>query len=433
MQWVSLSYFSTSTRTINYQVKLYETTNVIEFWYGAISGTNANGNGASESASIGIENQTGGPGNFIDAISGSNQIFSGTLNGGQWPTQNYRFTPGAPTAIATGTYNVGVGQTYTTLTEAVADINHRGISGAITLNLTDATYTDKVAGGAETFPIVFGTVTGTSVTNTITITGNGADLRYAGSVAGSWGNGSASGTMFGTGGEPILGVCGTDFLTVNNIKLTALTAVVYGTGTGTPTRVDRGLAVQNSGAVNGATNNNFNNITITLDRTNTSTMAIDQGLSTTPTSAAGANSTNKYKDLIIKNTQKGISLGGNATFPDIGCEIGTAVCTNFNTIGDPATANDIGNTTTASYGIQATNQSGVKIYNNSIRNVTVNGSVAADGISVATFQGTSEVYNNKVQTIRNSSTSATTALAGIRASHTTTGTHTLRIYNNTYY
>lgn len=433
VQWVSLSYYQISTRTINYQVKLYETTNEIEFWYGSVSGTNANGNfnGATngESASIGIKNQTGGPGNFIDAISGSSQIYNGTLNSGQWPTQNYRFTPGAPTALAGGTYNVGVGQTYTTLTEAVADINHKGISGAITLNLTDATYTDKTAGGAETFPIVFGTVAGTSAVNTITITGNGADLRYAGSAFGSWGNGSASGTMFGTAAEPILGVCGTDYLNINNIKLTALTGVVFGTSSGTPTRVERGLAVQNSGAINGATFNNFTGLTITLDRTNTSTMAIDQGNSTTPTSAAGANSNNVYKNLTIKNTQKGISLGGNASFPDLACEIGTTSCTTFNTIGDPATANDIGNTTTASYGIQATNQSGVKIYNNSVRNVT-GSAVQVDGINLVSAQGTSEIYNNKVQTVKNSSTSSTTGISGIAASHTTTGTHVIRIYNN---
>ena len=96
---------------------------------------------------------------------------------------------------------MGTGQTYTTLTEAVADINHRGISGLIVLNLTDATYTDKVAGGNETFPVVFATVSGTSAVNTITLNGNGADLRYAGAPAGSWNNGSATGTMFGTTAE----------------------------------------------------------------------------------------------------------------------------------------------------------------------------------------------------------------------------------------
>ncbi|MFN8154621.1 MAG: HYR domain-containing protein [Bacteroidia bacterium] len=429
VQWVGPSYWTGVTaRTVSYQVKLYEGTNVIEFWYGTPVGL-LSAASTLESASIGIENLTGGPGNFIDAVSGSSQIGNGTQNSGQWPTTNYRFTPGTPTPLAAGTYNVGTGQTYTTLTEAVADINHRGISGLIVLNLTDATYTDKVAGGNETFPVVFATVSGTSAVNTITLNGNGADLRYAGAPAGSWNNGSATGTMFGTTAEPVLGVCGTDYLNVNNIKLTALTGVVFGSGSGTPTRVDRGLAVQNSGAVNGATFNNFTGLTITLDRSNTNTMAIDQGNSTTPTSAAGANSNNIYKNLTIKNTQKGISLGGNASFPDIGCEIGTTSCTTFNTIGDPATANDIGNATTASYGIQATNQSGIKIYNNIVRNVT-GSAVQVDGINLVTSQGTSEIYNNKVQTIKNSSTSSTTGISGISASHTTTGTHVIRIYNN---
>ncbi|MFN0203237.1 MAG: hypothetical protein ACKVTZ_17045, partial [Bacteroidia bacterium] len=442
IQWTSLSFFSGSTRTINYQLKLYEGTNVIEFWYGTVSGTNLLAS-ASESASIGIENTTGGPGNFIDATSGSSYIYNGTRNSGQWPAQNYRFTPAAPTAIAAGTYNVGAGQTYTTLTEAVADINHRGVAGAVVLNLTDAAYIDRTIGGAETFPVVFGPVVGVSATNTVTIQGNGADLRYAGSVSGSWGNGSASGTMFATLGEPILGLCGMDYLTVNNLSLTAAfgASTAYGINTGTPTRVDRGIAVQNCGAANiapvfvqanpGAQNNTFTNISITLDRNNTSTMAIDQGNSTTPSAATGANSTNIYKNLTIKNSHKGISLGGNATWPDIACEIGTTACSTFNTIGDPATANDLGlsTLTTAAYGIQATNQSGIKIYNNIVRNISTSGG-QTDGISVLTFQGTSEVYNNKIQTLRNTGTASTAVVSGIRATHTTTGTHSLRIYNN---
>lgn len=162
----------------------------------------------------------------------------------------------------------------------------------------------------------------------------------------------------------------------------------------------------------------------------TTSRGIFQNVTTTPTSAAGANSTNKYLNLTIKNVYSGILLTGNATFPDLACEIGNTSCTGFNIIGDPATANDIGNAAVATYGIQATNQQDVKIYNNSVRNVTVTSTVAADGINVVLFKGTSEVYNNKVQTIRNNSVSANTALAGIRASHTVTGTHTLRIYNN---
>lgn len=106
IQWVSLSYFTGSTRTLNYQVKLYEGTNVIEFWYGAApSGTLS----ASESASIGIENQTGGPVNYIDGVTGSSRVGNGSLQSDRWPNYNIRFTPGAPTALAAGTYNVGIG------------------------------------------------------------------------------------------------------------------------------------------------------------------------------------------------------------------------------------------------------------------------------------------------------------------------------------
>ncbi|HQO88150.1 MAG TPA: hypothetical protein PKX84_10895, partial [Bacteroidia bacterium] len=74
-----------------------------------------------------------------------------------WPAYNFRFTPGAPSTIPAGTYNVGVGQTYNSLTQAVADINHRGINGAVTLNLTDAQYDTTAANGSNIFPIFVAT------------------------------------------------------------------------------------------------------------------------------------------------------------------------------------------------------------------------------------------------------------------------------------
>jgi hypothetical protein len=63
-----------------------------------------------------------------------------------------------------GNYNVGVGQTYTTLTAAVADLNLKELICAVTLTLTDATY-----GASETFPITITNPAGLSATNTITI------------------------------------------------------------------------------------------------------------------------------------------------------------------------------------------------------------------------------------------------------------------------
>ncbi len=62
-----------------------------------------------------------------------------------------------------GSYNVGAGQAYTTLTSAIIDLNARGVSCPVSFILTDNTYS------SETFPITIGTIAGTGFTNTVTI------------------------------------------------------------------------------------------------------------------------------------------------------------------------------------------------------------------------------------------------------------------------
>jgi len=86
-----LTFRNTATARISFQVKLYETTNVIEFHYGNLeSGTH----NASESASMGIEDATGGNGHFIEATTGSTTTgISNLVSTTNWPTANYRFTP----------------------------------------------------------------------------------------------------------------------------------------------------------------------------------------------------------------------------------------------------------------------------------------------------------------------------------------------------
>jgi PKD repeat protein len=91
------TYYTIATSRISFQVKLYETTNIIEFHYGNLeSGTHYGG----ESASIGIEDATGGSGHFIEATTGSTTTgiinLISTIN---WPAVNYRFTP--PVALQT--------------------------------------------------------------------------------------------------------------------------------------------------------------------------------------------------------------------------------------------------------------------------------------------------------------------------------------------
>ncbi len=418
VQWTSLSYYTGSTKTIQYQVWLYEGTNVIEFYYGAApTGTGSN----SESASIGIENATGGNNQYIDAVSGSSFISNSTLQATRWPSYCFRFTPGAPSVIAGGNYTVGAGQTYPNLNEAVAELNHKGISGPVTLTLTDAQYDITPAGGSNFFPVLVGPVTGLNVSNPLTITkiGTPAIIQYAGTTAGSIGHQVSATAISGTTAEPIIGLIGADYVTLNNLDIRS-------TEIGTS---DYGVGLYNSSTLDGATNNIIQNVTVTMNRGNTSSRGFASAVPSTPASALGANSLNTFRDFTIKNVYGGIQLSGNAAFPDVNNSVGTSLCTTFNTIGDPSTANDIGNSTTQTYGIRAANQSGINIFNNSIRNVTNTGGTA-DGIFVETFQGTSSVYNNKVQGVRNSGIASTTSISGIRSSHTVTGTHTLRIYNN---
>jgi hypothetical protein len=92
VEWKNVPTYSTgATARINFQVKLYETTNVIEFQYGSlVAGTHS----ATESASIGIDDLTVGSGHFIDARTGSTTTGISTLvSTTDWPVVNYRFTP----------------------------------------------------------------------------------------------------------------------------------------------------------------------------------------------------------------------------------------------------------------------------------------------------------------------------------------------------
>ncbi|MBK6722222.1 MAG: IPT/TIG domain-containing protein [Acidobacteria bacterium] len=83
-------------------------------------------------------------------------------------------TPGGTSATAAanqytyltplnGTYTVGVGGDFATLTAAAAAYNTRGVSGPVTFSLIDSSY------NSETYPISISAALGSSTTNTLTI------------------------------------------------------------------------------------------------------------------------------------------------------------------------------------------------------------------------------------------------------------------------
>lgn len=421
IQWTNVSsYWSSGSgqpKQINFQIILYEGTNEIEFRYGDCIGNTIN---TLESASIGICNQTGGPGNYIDAITGSSFVNNSMMNSDKWPKVNFRFTPGIPTPVSAGLINVGIGQTYNTLWEAVADLNHRGSTGSVILNLTDALYDSSAAGGYNMFPVVIAP-TASSATNPLIINGNNATLAWYGSVSGSIGNQATTSALSITS-EPIIGIVGAD-----NVVITSMN--FNGNFPSSPNRVDRAVSIINLSATDGAQNNTITNVNVTLDRTNTSSIGFQINTVTAPTAASGTNSNNIIRNFNIENAYAGINLLGNATWPDTNNQITNTVCTNFNQIGNPSVPNDIGNATTATYGIQLTNQSDFTVSNNQISNVTNTGG-QADGINIVSFRGLCSVNNNIIRGIRNAGATNTSVVSGIRASHATTGNHTLRIYNN---
>ncbi|MEP7168349.1 MAG: T9SS type A sorting domain-containing protein, partial [Bacteroidota bacterium] len=383
-------------------------------------------------ACIGIEYGTGGAGNFIDLVTGSSQTSHGMLSPLiAWPSYNYRLTPGAPTAVAAGTYNVGIGQTYPSLTLATSDLNHRGISGPITLNLTDNNYDTTVANGSHIFPVLVGPFKGSNSVNTVTIskTGTPATFSYRGSpvVFGGIGNGSTGGlSAISDSEEPIMGVC-SRYTTISNINLVSL-------GT-TASDVEIGLMVFESfGGDSGAQHNVFDKITIDMDRTNTHTIGIFSHNTSNPGGLQASNSFNTYRDITIRDCYAGINLAGAGGVyePDHQNQIISSSCTTFNSIGDPNVPNDIGGGSSPTYGIWMQAQENFTIQNTVIRNLsTTSASASLDGILIPAGTGLCEVSNNIIRTLKrnNASFGGAAIISGIRVA-SPNSPNIFRIFNN---
>ena len=288
---------------------------------------------------------------------------------------------------------------YTTFTSAITALNNGGISGPVTFNVSaGATFN-------ENCPAI--TMTGTSV-NTITFqrSGTGANPRI---------------TPLGSSGAADAGMTiqGGDYFTFDGIDIDA-SAV---------TTVEFGYYIVNANGTNGAQYNTIRNCNITMNRNSSGTSnGIYQYIATTPTSAAGANSYNKYYNLNISNTFNGVYLYGSSAYRDLSCEIGTTSTALRNTL---TNLGPLTSTFTPSRGIWTQYQEGVKIFNNDISNVAGD-QASGIGIHYQYGYGTGNaVYNNKIQNISNKGSTTTTSVVwGIGASHATSGTNNIRIYNN---
>ncbi len=253
---------------------------------------------------------------------------------------------------------------------------------------------------------------------------------------------------FGVGANPLVygvrGIGATDAVFKisgsKNILFDGIDAADSVSNAAATSQMEYGYSILNSSGVNGSSNNTIKNCRVTLNRSNTATFGILQSASTTgggvaATSLTGANHNNRYENVKIQNTYKGIGLIGTAGFPDSNCVI-TSTGADTTIIG-AITANDIGNGTALVYGISAADQKNVEISKCWVRNLTHTGTLTNQGIfidngSTTTDYGIARVWGNVVYNInRTTSTSATGTVHGIRIDASTTSNAV--VYNNVVY
>jgi len=171
------------------------------------------------------------------------------------------------TTLAAGTYDVGTGQTYTTITDAVNAYNNSCPNGPIVFRLMDATYPD------ETYPITISNPYASSV-NTLTILPN---------------TGNAV-TVTGNSASAIFKLDGADYITIDGLNTDGSSLTLQNTHS-------QGAVIwlASKSAGNGATNNTIQNTTLRAGSNSTSRAVIFSGsTSGLGASALAANSNNSY-------------------------------------------------------------------------------------------------------------------------------------------
>ncbi len=290
--------------------------------------------------------------------------------------------------IPGGTYTIG--NEYATLALAIADLNTRGVGGAVTFNVP-ASYTETF--GSKTAGQISITSNAPTSTNTVTFqkSGTGADPLITAAVL------SASGS-----GTYIIKILGTSYITFNGIDVQENSS-----NTVAADKTEYGYAINNNAAVAGSSYITIENCSVTLDATSSNyTYAVDDYNN----NAAVNNSHNTYSNVTVQNADYGIYVSGSASNVGVG-----------NTV-TGCTVNNLGGAHNGYVdGIAGSNQSGFTVTGCEVEHLTITTSTSAknvEGIYLTNLSGTNNVIaNNKVHDITNSdgfsSTPASIYAAGI--------------------
>ncbi len=285
-----------------------------------------------------------------------------------------------------GTYTVGAGGNYTTLTAAINDYNAKCLGGPVVFNLTDATY------GAETFPITINANAYASMTNSLTI-------KPAAGIAV---------TITGTSGvvpSALIRMNGAKYVTFDGINTGGASMAIVNTSVTAGTAV---FWMSSNGIGLGASNNTIKNCNIKAGIAQNSSLNNSYGIIIAGSTISATHSSITAGDDNDNNTIAGNTFtkvrygiytrGGSASNPNMGTIISN------NTIGPAAFGVDeIG-----TGGITVREEDGINISGNEIRFVGgdfANTTSGADrlGITFGTdaFWTPSSVYVKNALVIKN--------------------------------
>lgn len=325
-----------------------------------------------------------------------------------YPTTPFTYTI---IPVLSGTYNVGVGMAYTTITSAIADYNSSCVSGNVVFQLTDATYP------TETFPITINNNGSSSPANTLTI-------RPAAGVSPTI-SGSSTSAVFVLNGADYVTIDGSNAPVTNSVcPAVAATRdlTIANTSTSTTSAV---IWLQTATGGDAATNNNIRNINIQGSGNTRTLFGVGSGgTSISYTSVGTNNNDNHIENNRITATQTGIySMGASATDKNTGTVI------NQNSMDGTAPDNLRNN------GIFVGFEDGIVISGNSLAHITNSVSNDIIGINLGFNNNATSststtgkevtnalVTNNKLDSIVQSNTFS---CIGIAVSGATSGTNTI--------
>lgn len=309
--------------------------------------------------------------------------------------------------LAAGTYLVGAGQTYLTITDAVNAYNSSCLSGPVVFSLTDLNYS-----ASETFPIIIYNPAASS-TNTLTIKPN-----------------SSSNTVI-TGSSPdgLFKLYGADYVTFEGSFNFTTTRNLVITNTNTSANASV-IWLGSQGASNGATNNTIRNCRINGNSGVTAGSTTQYGIFAGSGIAQGSpaeapNNNNIFRNNQIEKVVVGIHVSGPAAN-----ETGTII--DKNAIGPSS-----GATNAIGYrGVWASNQANLTISSNTVTSLISTFGIGSDtdptaGIIINGTIATANIFSNNVNGIRNTNVAGWQSF-GI-CLQSSSANAAVKVYNNFIY